>query len=208
MMIKWLYNKYKSDFIKLYQEECRPKGDFSQMEYRFTDSNGKKYYGYSDKMAMSFDRFGALNEFYIWWSNGLSENSLNDLLDIADKALETGIIRMEAGKRVNAIKIGAVLNELRTRKDMVRHVELVYNIIACQLIREDEDLFSYSAKIQLEKVEHFKKEVENNNAFFLHMKEYKQLFNSAIMSPEEFLKYAQDSEVIQKEILERLQALQ
>lgn len=206
-MINWLYKKYKDQFIKLYQEECKPKGDFSQMEYRFTDSVGFKYYGYNDGMSMSFERFGSLNEFYIWWSNGLSDNTLSELLDIADKALEQGIIKIENGKRANAIKIGAVLNEIRTRKDMIRHVELVYNIIACQLIREDEDLFKYDNNIQLQKVDQFKREVENNNAFFLHMPEYKQLFNSVIMSPEEFLSYVKDSEAAQKEITEKIKLL-
>lgn len=206
-MINWLYKRYKDKFIKLYLEETKPKGSLSEMEYRFTDSNGLKYYGYSDKLGMPFERFGALNEFYIWWSNGLSEKNLTDLLDIADKALEQGIVKMEGGKRVNMIRIGAILHEIRTRKDMIRHVELVYNILACQLIREDEDLFSYSNKIQMQKVEQFKKEVENNNAFFLHMNEYKQLFNSVIMSPSEFLTYAQESEETQKKILEKLKTL-
>lgn len=206
-MINWIYKKYKNEFIKLYLEEIKPKGDFKDLAYRFTDSNGLKYYGYTDKMAMSFDRFGAFNEFYTWWSNGLSDKNLSELLDLADKALENGIVKMEGGKRVNVIRIGAILSEIRTRKDMTKPMELVYNILACQLIREDEDLFTYSNKIQQEKVKQFKTEVENNNAFFLHMKEFLQLFNSVIMSPEEFLKFAKESEETNRIINEKLKTL-
>lgn len=203
-MIKTLYKLFKKQFIKLYIEETKPKGELKDLEYRFTDSNGLKYYGYTDKLSMSFDRFAYLNEFYTWWSNGLSDHNLSELLDMADKALENGIIKMEGGKRVNVIRIGAILSEIRTRKDMTKSLELVYNILACQLIREDEDLFTYNVRIHQDKVKQFKTEVENNNAFFLHMKEFLQLFNSVIMSPEEFLKFAKESEETNKAILQKL----
>lgn len=203
-MIKTLYKLFKKQFIKLYIEETKPKGELKDLEYRFTDSNGLKYYGYTDKLSMSFDRFAYFNEFYTWWSNGLSDQNLSELLDMADKALENGIIKMEGGKRVNVIRIGAILSEIRIRKDMTKSLELVYNILACQLIREDEDLFTYNVRIHQDKVKQFKTEVENNNAFFLHMKEFLQLFNSVIMSPEEFLKFAKESEETNKAILQKL----
>ena len=203
-MIKTLYKLFKKQFIKLYLEETKPKGELKDLEYRFTDSNGLKYYGYTDKLSMSFDRFAYFNEFYTWWSNGLSDQNLSELLDMADKALENGIIKMEGGKRVNVIRIGAILSEIRTRKDMTKSLELVYNILACQLIREDEDLFTYNVRVHQDKVKQFKTEVENNNAFFLHMKEFLQLFNSVIMSPEEFLKFAKESEETNKAILQKL----
>lgn len=202
-MINWLYKKYKDQFIKLYLEETKAKGSFKGMEYKFTDSNGLKYYGYTDKMNMSFDRFGKLNEFYTWWSNGLSGEELAELIDLADKALENGLVTMEKGKRVNAIRIGAILNEIRTRKDMVKPMDLVYNILACQIIREDEELSTYNEGIQKEKVKQFKEEP----AFFLHMKEFTQLFNSVIMSPEEFIKYAKESEEANRRIMEKLKTL-
>lgn len=209
-MIKWLYNRYKSDFIKLYQEECRPKSNFANMEYRFTDSNGKKYYGFTDEMAMSMDRFGYWEEFMIWWSNGLSEKIMHEYLDVIDDAIEQGILPKkdrDKNKFSPAVIIGVVSKQIRSAKDMSKPYDLVMNMLACQLIREDEDLLTYNKAIQKEKVKQFMEEVENDNAFFLNFSEYKHLFASTITSPEDYLTSIKESQKIHQKVVEEIKLL-
>lgn len=203
MIAKFLWNTYKDKFIQYHIEERNNNNyDFSQLEYRFTDSDGKKYYGYNDKLTMSFDRFSQLNDYHIWWSNGLTERELHVLLDVAEKALENGIVKLEKGQRTNVLTISAVLNEIRLRKDMIKHTELIYNILAVQLVREDENPLLFNNDIHLKKVDQFKKEVLNNNCFFLSMNEFKMLFNYVTMSEQEYQNYVKESKEQAKKNLE------
>lgn len=206
-MIKWLYNKYKQHFIKLYLEEVKPKADFSQMEYRFTDSNGKAYYGYPKDLetSMSMDRFGYWQDFYTWFSRNMTDETLIKCLNIIDEALNNGLTNKN---KKSASIIGAVSQEMRAAKDMARTSEVIYNMLACQLIREDENLFAFNNNIHMEKVDQFRFEVDNNNAFFLQMKEYIHLFASTITTPEEFLQSSKEAELLQKQLIAKLSSYQ
>ena len=52
------------------------------------------------------------------------------------------------------------------RSSLSFHVELFYNILAVQIVRDDEDPYTYTNAIQLQKVEAFKKEQHTGNLYF------------------------------------------
>src|SRR3990167_5295698 len=125
----------------------------SKLELCFTDSCGCKYYKFPEAMTLPVERFGKLQEFMMWMSAGLTSTELDTLLDEADKALMSGLT---TGK--NASKIGFVLTQIRERKTMVIHTDLLYNFLAVQVIREDEQAEHFNNAIHLDKIEQFKKE--------------------------------------------------
>lgn len=208
MISNWLYRKYKDqiikdhkeDLIKAYIDSIQPSFDLSQLDFRFLDSKGRKYYGYNDQLQMSVDRYGKLNEFWIWYSNGLDAKSLDKLLDIANAALEDGVSNMHDKKPVNAIKIGAILNEIRNRKDMIRPLELLFNMLALYIVREDEDPRLFNEKIHLEKVSQFLWEENKGNFFFLNLNEWKTLYSFLTMSEEEWRDYSQTAKIYLNQI--------
>ena len=55
---------------------------------------------------------------------------------------------------------------------MVLHDELFYNIIAVQLIRQDESPTEFNNEIHMQKVKAFKEMDLQDDAFFLCIKEY------------------------------------
>jgi hypothetical protein len=198
-MYKYIWKLFNKGLIKYYISSQNNPLNFNELEYRFTDSNGKKYYGFSDKISMSNDRGQMLDTYITWLANGLTPESLNNLIDKAEKALEDGIVKMHNNQRPNAIKIGAILHEIKTRQDMIKPIELIYNILAVQLVREDEDPMLFSNKIQLEKVEQFTLEEKNNNNFFLRLKELRMLWSFQRMSETEYSQYlTQQMETYQK----------
>jgi hypothetical protein len=173
-MIKLLYKLFKKQFNELIAANyARPK-DFVGMDMIFIDSSGNKYYKHKNFNDISVDRLGRFNTFLMWLNMGLGTftvqgkkqvTELDLILTEIESALEQGI------KQTNvAARIGAMVSEIKDRKNMVIHHELLYNLLAVQWIREDESIDKYDATIQLEKIEQFKKEVAKSNSHFFFAK--------------------------------------
>lgn len=207
MIYKIIWNLFSKGLIKYYVKSQNIPYKYSDLEYRFTDSNGKRYYGMPEKMSISEDRWAKLQEFLIWLSNGLTAESLNMLLDKADKHLEDGVVKMAENKRPNAIKLAAIMNEIRTRQDMIRPNELLYNILAVQLIREDEDPMLFNNKIHMEKVIQFEDERELGNNFFFALPEFKILWRFQNFTEEQWTEYFKASKEIYQKYEKQLQYL-
>lgn len=173
-MIKWIG--------KLFQREIITSIPHSKLELCFTDTDGKKYYKFPESMSLPIERFGKLQEYMMWMSAGLTSVELDNLLDEADKALMDGLLQKK-----NAAKIGFIITQIRERKNMIIHTELLYNFLAVQVIREDEKPEYFNNAIHLKKIEQFKEETKNGKTydFFLKigLKKLNDLFN---MSEEEW----------------------
>lgn len=176
----------------------------AKLEYCFSDSLTAKYYKYPESMSLPLERFGKLQEYMMWMSSGITATELDALLDEADKALTEGLLQKK-----NASRIGFILSEIRDRKNMVIHTELLYNFLAVQVIREDEDPEFFNNSIQMQKVERFKEETKNGKTydFFLRigLKKLNDLFN---MSEQEWNKLWDESIQQQKALKEAIKIIQ
>ena len=194
-MIKWIG--------KLFQRKVATSIPHSKLEKCFTDSTGRTYYKFPEAMSLPIERLGKLQEFMMWMSAGLTANELDLLLDEADKALTAGLTQ---GK--NASKIGFVLSQIRDRKNMVIHTELLYNFLAVQVIRDDEATEYFNNAIHLEKIEQFKKETADGKTydFFLQigLKKLNDLFN---MSEAEWNQFWGDSLEAQRLLIESVKII-
>jgi hypothetical protein len=170
----------------------------SKLELCFTDSKGKKYYKFPEDMSLPLERFGKLQEYMMWMSAGLTSNELDLLLDEADKALTEGLTQKK-----NASKIGFIISQIRDRKSMVIHTELLYNFMAVQTVREDEAAEVVNNAIHLDKVNQFKEETKNGKTYFffhsLGLKKLNDLFN---MSEAEWNKFWEESMELQRVLKE------
>lgn len=173
-MIKLIYKLFKKQFNALIASDyARPKG-FVGMEQIFIDSTGRKYYKFKNFSDISVERLGRFNTFLMWLNMGLGTFTvqgkkqvleLDLILNEIESALQQGI------KQTNvAARIGAMVSEIKDRKNMVIHHELLYNLLAVQWIREDESIDVYDPNIQVEKVNQFKEEVKKSNSYFFFAK--------------------------------------
>jgi len=172
----------------------------AKLELCFTDSKGKKHYKFPEAMSLPVERFGKLQEFMMWMSAGLTSVELDALLDVADKALMDGLLRNK-----NASKIGFVLTQIRERKNMVIHTELLYNFLAVQVIREDEKAEHFNNALHLEKIEQFKEENKDGKTydFFLRigLKKLNDLFNMSEAEWTRFWGESLEAQRVMKEML-------
>jgi hypothetical protein len=203
MIAKYLWKYFKKDLLKFYvSEQGKPVG-FAELEYRMTDSNGKKYYGFGKNMSMPVLRFGKLQEYIMWMSAGLTGAELDKLIDVADKAVFDGL-----GNPKNAAKVGSILYQIRERKGMVLHHELLINFISVQLVREDESITDFDNDIHMEKVDQFLLDTKTNPLFFFQLPELNKLWHLLKMSADEWKLYWSESELQQKALLASLKMYQ
>lgn len=201
---KDVWNKYRDEFIKFYIEEANQKRiKNSDLEYRFHDQEGRVYFGFPDTLPMPLERWGKARDFLHWMNNGLSSEEFNELISVAEK---NWLSYIKTGK--NASKVGYIFEEMKNRSAMTLHTELLYNYLAVQVVREDEDPIKFNNEIHIEKVEQFKKETEaGNHYFFFRQPELKKLHELWNFSQEEWEKYWTESQLKQQLLKKALRTI-
>lgn len=197
-----LWNLHKEDFLKIYAHEQSTPLTHKQLEKRLILRNGKQVYGFPEGTALPVERYGQVQKFLQLQIRALTDQELGLMLDEIDKALMDGISNKD---KKAAARIGSIVHQIRQRKEIIIHTELLYNLLACQLILEDEDPLVYNNEIQMQKVEWFKEETANSNSyFFFQQKELKKLNELWNLSEEEWNKSWEESLIKQKALKETL----
>lgn len=177
------------------------------LEYRFTDSNGLKYYGFSSEIDVPVDRYIALQKYAKWLNSNITKDSLGVILDKMNSLIEDGVVQKKTGQKMNVVKLAALINELKERHEMILEDQIIYNIICVQLIREDEEIGVFNKTIHQEKVDQCIKEIEDGNDFFLQSLEYSRLIDYSTMSPSEWKAFLAKSSQIHQKVKEKIASL-
>lgn len=173
--------------FKKKQDKPKP----SALEFKFKDNEGLSYYEVGNVMSFPLERHSKRAEIVQWMSAGLTSQELDKLLDIADEQLES----LVAGKKGSLAKVGAILNELRTRKNLVIHHDLMLQYIAVHLIREDEDIYTIDLSLMDEKIEAFKRMIAGGRLLdFFQLNCIKSMNDHMNLSKEEFQMFWQESQ--------------
>jgi len=147
--LKSIWKENREELLKLYAAEV-PQGDKLSMEKALVDLDGKVYYRFTGSSTIiPLERMGKMQDFLTMMSAGLDEKELTALIDVANGELAMAL----AGKKADVIKIGAVLNQIKERQQMILHDQLMWQFMAVQLVREDEPAAKFVQKIHDEKVE-------------------------------------------------------
>ena len=117
-------------------------------------------------------RLAKQKEFFTFLSAAISAEELDAILDKIDEAVHNGLKNPK-----EAAKVVSLIGQLRERRKYCVHTDLFINIIACDLIREDEELTKepFNTAIHDEKVAYLIDKSHTNPDFFLSLHEYKQL---------------------------------
>jgi hypothetical protein len=188
-LIDYAIEHHESEIKKrLVNLQRKPIG-FDELEFRFFDSEGRKYYGFPKNMPLPIERFGRMRDFMTWMTVGISPDEFEQLIDVADKSW---VNTLKTNK--NHQRVGLILQELKLRLQMVVHTDLVYNFLAVQWIREDENPQIFDANIQDAKVEMFKHDAATGDSyFFFHQPELRRLNELWNFTSDEWEKYWSES---------------
>lgn len=166
---------------------------FTNVKYFHKDSNGYKWYEFNDKMGMPPLRYVMLQKFISIWNLNLSDKQLDDLIELANSTIEDGLQKKVNGKHINLLKIAGILNEIQSRREYIRPFELLADLIAINLLREDEDYYIFDNKIHLEKKEYILQEAKKKEVFFMNTTIFQQLTKQSINSSESLQIYLEES---------------
>lgn len=147
--LKQIWKDHREELLRLYAAEV-PQGDKLSMDKALVDLNGKVYYRFTGSSTIiPLERMGKMQDFLTMMSAGLDEKELTALIDVANNELALAL----NGKKADVVKIGAVLNQIKERQQMILHDQLMWQFMAVQLVREDEPPAKFVQKIHDEKVE-------------------------------------------------------
>lgn len=196
--IKSFFAKHRREILEIYSRELSEKISASNLEYRYTDLNGVAYFGFGRDMIIPVERLGKLYYYTELLFKGLSPAEDEAIDQKINENIEAGLINK---KNNSSAKIGALLMERDKRRKMVLHHELLYNILAVQWVREDEEVGVFNNEIQMQKVDQFQREVKEKGSYpFFQVPELTQLNSFLKMSSEEWERYWTESQ-IQVELL-------
>lgn len=196
------FEKNEKEFLQFLHKKNGTKLTKDNLVFSFFDLDGRGYYKFPKELGLPMARLGKLTEYVKWLSSGIDGSELEKLIDNADKALTDGMKNVK-----NASKIGWMLSEIRDRKNMIVHDELFYNIIAVQVIRNDENSTEFNNDIQMQKVAAFRKLNTENDTFFLNISEYLKAFNWSNITREELLNLLQDSTIRRQATAKMMESL-
>jgi len=197
-MLGWIFNLLEKRFIKHINEKKNIRLTKENMVFSFFDDQCKGYYEFPKSVDLPICRLGKLQEFMMWMQKGVSQEEYIKALDKAEEAL---VDVLKSGK--NASKIGFVLHELRDRCNMVLHDELFYNVLATQIIRDDEDPTIFNNEIHMQKVAEFKLLDAKSDAFFLDTQKYLEQFGLSNITRAQLQKLLHECRIV-REASERM----
>lgn len=126
--------------------------DFSKMEYKFTDSQGRRYYSYLNDYDIPIKRYGQFKRFLMELANGMSRDEVKLFISAMKSSLNK--------TPVDIAQIGFVLNEMELRNDILFHEEIMFNMVATLYIREDQHPGEWDEETEQVKAQYLKIEAQ------------------------------------------------
>ena len=125
--------------------------------------DGHGYLRFPKEVNMPLERFSMSMALLERLSSGLSGKEMESILNEMEKALSAGL-----GNPKNAALMATYIHIIRERQDSVIHRDLLLNIAATWVIRDDEDPFIINPDIHKEKLDVFEAMCKEGSHDFLH----------------------------------------
>lgn len=181
-LIKAIYNHYISkrpDKIKA-----------SDLSFVGMDQHGNKYYSWDELDQIPKCRVDQLQNLSLMDEMKLTKDQVYALCYAIIENNEKAVSEKDKKKAVMLrSQIDALCNEIIWRSTNLTPTDIINEMAAVLVVRQDEDPSKFTVKIQDEKADQFQKEGDNGNFFFIEHKPFKTLMPSLVMSGEEFKKH-------------------
>jgi len=199
MIGKLIYWLFKPIFLKHYfNDQPKVKG-FENMQKVFIDSNGMSYYAPLNDFDYPHERVKELEYKLMRLRSGISDEELDKILEAQETALNSG-------KKSDLSMIGFTIIEMRKRKDIILHPDLMMDIAALRYIREDELPEKIDKVIHQEKINQFKKDSGSGLYDFFYKAGFKKYIPYLDKLEKDWIEYMMDSEIKIKALNQVLQA--
>lgn len=139
--------------------------ELKDLNFAFVDTNGKAWYEFPDGLGNQMERIAANLQAYEYLTARLSPEMFDAAVNDVNEALAHGKV----------VEAGAILKRLVDLKDEVIPLDVLINMIATDLVREDETLNGRNMTIHQEKCDYLKTAIERGDSFFFRLTVVKDL---------------------------------
>jgi len=161
MIAELLYKWFPKEFNQLvWDSTYKPKKN-QGLKYAFT-CEGHRYYVYETLFEMPVERLGRAQDFVLQLQRMVSESELDKFLE----AMESALFESTSGEKLKGLsKIGFLIGEMKERKKLLLHPEIMMELSGCMLIREDQDPGVWDAEFEQKKIETFRKNYKGKGLY-------------------------------------------
>lgn len=139
--------------------------DLKDLDFAFVDTNGKSWYEFPDGLGNPMKRIAANLQAYEYLTARLSPEMFDAAVNDVNEALAHGKV----------VEAGAILKRLVELKEEVIPLDVLINLIATDLVREDESPTGDNTRIHQEKCDYLKTAIERGDSFFFRLTVVKDL---------------------------------
>ena len=161
MIAKLLYRLFPKDFNQLvWDSTYKPKKN-QGMKYAFT-CEGHRYYVYESLFEMPVERLGRAQDFVLQLQRMVSDVELDKFIE----SMEGALFESTSGDKLKGLsRIGFLIGEIKERKKLLLHPEIMMELSGCMLIREDQDPGDWDAEFEQKKIETFRKNYKGKGLY-------------------------------------------
>jgi hypothetical protein len=145
------------------------------------EHEGHTYYRFPKELNLPLERFSMSMGLLERLSCGISGTEMELILEGMEKALGAGLSNAK-----NAALVAAYIHIIRERQDTVIHRDILLNIAATWIVREDENPSAVSIDIHEQKLQVFEKLSKGGAKDFFYNLGIAPLMPLFTMSPEDF----------------------
>lgn len=187
--VQKLWQRHRGEFLRLHSLEQSQVITLKDLTLAFVDLKGISYYQFPEGAPLPTERYGKLTEYLMWMDGGFHKAELLNMKDAMNKAF------IAAAKDLTKLSVvGYLIEELGSRSEMVVHTELLFNMVAVTMVRQDENPEHFNEMIHAKKIIAFKEFVAERGSNFFFMKfPLKELKHLRELSESEWTAYWSDS---------------
>jgi len=161
--------------------------------------DGYNYLRFPKETNMPLERFSMSMALLERLSSGISGSEMELILEGMEKALSAGLTNPK-----NAALVATYIHIIRERQDTIIHRDLLLNIAATWIIRDDEDPSIINNDIHKEKLEVFEKMCKEGSHDFFTRLGIEPLIPLMSMSPSDFQKLWEYNVEAQRNLIKAL----
>ena len=152
MIHKIVYKLFKKELTQMVWDDTYKPDKMRGLKFALT-CKGHRYFIYQNVFDIPIERMGRIQDLVIQLQRMLSREELDVFLENMENALNASV----SGAAVkNLAQIGFLVGEMRKRKEMLIHPDVMMELAGAVLIREDQNPGEWNAEFEQKKVEAFR----------------------------------------------------
>lgn len=162
ILFKLIPASWLDDYAR--QRWIRPP-DFTDLSLAFVDEHGHKWYEYPSSVSVPLARMAVQIQTEAYLTALISDEQMNETRDAVNKCLAHG----------DTIGAGALLSRFFDTRHEVVPMDILINLIALTLVRDDEQPHTFDQVTHTDKINYLKGAVLRGDGFFFLLTEVKRL---------------------------------